>query len=161
MNNFALYLNKTSAMLESTMEHLQLLAEKEKINFLLFNEKAEYRNWFPILKKDISIDCILVLGGDGTILGAVKYSLKYKAPLLGINLGHLGFLSESSLDELDRSIRDLRNNKYKILSRMMMKATVKSIYPSAPFKGERKKEIIGGREKEQALPVIRQGFLLY
>ncbi|MCF7918350.1 MAG: NAD(+)/NADH kinase [Candidatus Cloacimonetes bacterium] len=134
MNNFALYLNETTPEVESTLEHLKLLAVKERVNFLLFDEQFVYKSWFPVMTGDTKIDCILVLGGDGTILRAVKYSLKYQAPLLGINLGHLGFLSEGNLSDLERSIHDLRDNKYKILSRMMLKATVKRAeYPSKSY----------------------------
>ena len=125
MNNFALYLNVIANNMEPTLKYLQILSANENVNIYLFSEQAEFQEWFPVMQNGTKIDCILVMGGDGTILRAVKYSLKYKAPLLGINLGHLGFLSESSLEELEKSIIDLKNNKYKILSRMMLKAMVK------------------------------------
>jgi NAD+ kinase len=44
---------------------------------------------------------------------------------MGINLGHLGFLSEISLEELGKSIQELKKEKYKILSRMMLKITIR------------------------------------
>jgi NAD kinase len=100
--------------MEPTLKYLQILSVKENVNIYLFSEQSEFQEWFPVMQKGAKIDCILVMGGDGTILRAVKYSLKYKAPLLGINLGHLGFLSESSLEELEKAIIDLKNNKYKI-----------------------------------------------
>jgi NAD+ kinase len=71
------------------------------------------------------IDCILVCGGDGTILRAKDLALKTSAPILGINLGYLGFLSESTLPEIRASIRDLIAGKFKILSRMLILCSVK------------------------------------
>ena len=66
------------------------------------------------------IDFILCFGGDGTILHSVEYSIFHKAPVLGVNLGKLGFLSGTSLKDLKRSIFALINGKYKIENRMLL-----------------------------------------
>ncbi len=76
-------------------------------------------------RKKISIDCILVFGGDGTILKAKQLALDTGAPILGINLGYLGFLSESVLPEIASSLQDLKNGKYKILKRMLIECQLK------------------------------------
>ena len=50
-----------------------------------------------------SADLVLALGGDGTILAAAEYARRCDVPLLGVNLGHMGFLAEATdqgLDEL-------------------------------------------------------------
>ncbi len=49
---------------------------------------------------------LIVLGGDGTILSALDYAVPYDIPILGINLGRLGFLSEIETGELDEGVID-------------------------------------------------------
>lgn len=72
-----------------------------------------------------TIDWILVFGGDGTILRAKDIAIETGAPVLGINLGYLGFLSEASLTELRSSISKLMQNRYRILSRMLLSCAVR------------------------------------
>ena len=45
-------------------------------------------------------DFIIVLGGDGTILAMAPVAAPYQVPLLGVNLGHVGFMSEMEFPEL-------------------------------------------------------------
>ncbi|HCX72863.1 MAG TPA: NAD(+) kinase, partial [Candidatus Cloacimonas sp.] len=98
------------------------------INFFRF---CQQQNFYPDFINYISkidsekLECILVFGGDGTILSAVEYSLQYNAPLLGINIGKLGFLSESNFKELEKSIENLKRNRYKIQKRMLLKVQLK------------------------------------
>ena len=66
------------------------------------------------------IDFRISLGGDGTILRHVHRYPHIQAPLLGINLGSLGFLADIPLDEIYPSLEDLLNGHYTIQSRMMM-----------------------------------------
>ena len=49
-----------------------------------------------------AIDAIIVVGGDGSILDASVYSIKHDAPILGINLGRVGYLSEIDVCDLDK-----------------------------------------------------------
>ena len=125
MNNFLLYFNLSDDRCDNIYKKLQIIAESNNVNFYLLEEQKECKKYFPLLTKQNKIDCVLVFGGDGTILRAVKSALDYEVPIMGINLGHLGFLSEISLDELDKAIKELKNEKYKILSRMMLKITIK------------------------------------
>ena len=76
-------------------------------------------------KKGISLDAILVFGGDGTILGAVDFSLQSSAPILGINMGKLGFLSDFSISEFDKYIGNLINAEYRVFERMLLEALVR------------------------------------
>ena len=73
-----------------------------------------------LLKK---CDIILTIGGDGTILHAVEHSLRVSKPLLGINTGRVGFLTQLEADELDK-LAALRERKYTILHRMLIEATL-------------------------------------
>lgn len=71
------------------------------------------------------IDCVLVFGGDGTILRAKTIAILTGAPILGINLGWLGFLSETTFKELESSIQNLLQNRYKLISRMLLNCKLK------------------------------------
>lgn len=111
MNNFGIFINPFSKEVNEVFDLLGKLYKKNKISFFKLTENeisfpefiTEYKS-----SKETKLDCILSFGGDGTFLRAVEFSLKYNSPLLGINLGKLGFLSESSLRELEKSIEDLK-----------------------------------------------------
>ena len=70
------------------------------------------------------IECILVIGGDGTILAAASRLVGKNIPLLGINLGTMGFLADVDLKELPDTIDDLLADQYELEKRIMLKAEV-------------------------------------
>lgn len=69
-------------------------------------------------------ECIIVFGGDGTLLGAARKAVGSKTPFLGINLGHLGFLTEIDIPEALPSLQKLLDGEYDIEERMMLQAQV-------------------------------------
>ena len=73
----------------------------------------------------IDIERLIVLGGDGTLLGAARKMGIYGIPILGVNLGGLGFLTETSHSELPEMLRLMIENKLDIQERTMLKTTVK------------------------------------
>ncbi|MCL6610997.1 MAG: NAD(+)/NADH kinase [Peptococcaceae bacterium] len=70
------------------------------------------------------IECLLVIGGDGTILNSARAAAASGVPVLGINLGHLGFLSEIDLPDLQSGLESVVNRDYHIEERMMIEASV-------------------------------------
>ncbi|OEF98453.1 NAD(+)/NADH kinase [Desulfuribacillus alkaliarsenatis] len=70
------------------------------------------------------VDIIFVLGGDGTLLGIARDFAAYEIPLLGINVGNMGFLSESEPEDLEITIDKIINGEYYIENRMMLQAQV-------------------------------------
>ncbi len=72
-------------------------------------------------------DCelIIVLGGDGTILRGAEYARRDDVPLLGLNLGHMGFLAESERDDLPSVIDAVVNRAYTVENRMTCEVEVK------------------------------------
>ena len=67
-------------------------------------------------------DFAFVIGGDGTILKAARFYSEYETPIFGINLGRLGFLSQSSPDNLVQSVNMILNEDYKVEKRAMLTA---------------------------------------
>lgn len=65
-------------------------------------------------------DLLAVLGGDGTLLSALDYALPNDIPMLGINLGRLGFLSEVAPEDLERDVTRVLEGHYTVDSRMTM-----------------------------------------
>lgn len=66
------------------------------------------------------IDCLFVLGGDGTILKAARKASFTNVSMLGINLGRLGFLTEIELNDIDKAITDIINGDCIIEKRIML-----------------------------------------
>ena len=67
-------------------------------------------------------DAVLVLGGDGTILSVAAEVSKRNIPIIGINLGRLGFLSSIEPDELEEGLNKLFAGEYVIEERLMLEA---------------------------------------
>lgn len=69
-------------------------------------------------------DLVCVLGGDGTLLGIARQLAGRSLPVLGINLGTLGFLSEAEPENLQHAVDNLLLGKYDIEERTMLEATL-------------------------------------
>lgn len=68
-------------------------------------------------------DMLIAFGGDGTILHLARTVALHSVPVLGVNLGSLGFMSELEVNELDR-LRDLAQGRFTVESRMMLDVSV-------------------------------------
>lgn len=82
---------------------------------------------FTIDSMRYGVDFVLVIGGDGTLLKSARFYAKEFTPVFGINLGRLGFLSQTNKDELEQSLDKILNNKYKIEDRLMLVSNDKTL----------------------------------
>ncbi len=73
-----------------------------------------------------SVDLIVVLGGDGTLLSVARSAAAAGVPVMGINYGSLGFLTSTVREESERAIDDLVAGRYDRSSRMMLRASVET-----------------------------------
>ncbi|GGI95826.1 NAD kinase [Alicyclobacillus cellulosilyticus] len=72
----------------------------------------------------LPLELLFVLGGDGTLLTAARRFAHHGVPLLGINIGHLGFLSEAEPAELEETVRRVVHKEYDLERRLMLEAAV-------------------------------------
>ena len=97
-----------------------------------WDELGAGRARFPlaeVLGRDSDIDGVelaIVLGGDGTILRAAEVTRGSAAPILGVNMGHVGFLAESERDDLDDAVQRVIARDYRVEERMALDVRVKS-----------------------------------
>jgi NAD+ kinase len=70
-------------------------------------------------------DLIVVLGGDGTLLSLVPYAGAREVPVLGINVGRLGFLTATAADEARRALQAVLQGEYECEARLMLHAEVR------------------------------------
>lgn len=95
------------------------LATKEELQDIL------EENDFEIVESNP--DLIIVIGGDGTMLSAIKRHRYKKTPFLGVNTGSLGFLPSVPPSDLNIIVEILKNKKYKITSYPLLKVKGKTV----------------------------------
>ncbi len=71
------------------------------------------------------VDLIIVLGGDGTLISVARLVGDLRTPILGVNLGSLGFLTEITLGEIYPILEQVVQGEFTVSSRMMLEAVVR------------------------------------
>lgn len=106
---------------EVTMQIKAYLEEKGKC--CLLSQKDGEGNLIPDTVPE-NVDCALVLGGDGTLIRAARQLRGHSIPLLGINLGTLGYLTEIEVQNMQDAIDQLVSEIPVVENRMMLKGTL-------------------------------------
>ena len=83
-----------------------------------FQGKIEYFTSLPS-----SAELVLVIGGDGSVIDASRIAIELDIPLLGVNLGNLGYLSEVEIDALD-TLKKLLDGDYIVDEKMLLEASI-------------------------------------
>jgi NAD+ kinase len=73
---------------------------------------------------DQPVDMVLAVGGDGTVLEAARRAVEIDRPMLGVNLGTIGFLAEAEPDEMETMLDALATGRYEIEPRNTIRATM-------------------------------------
>jgi NAD+ kinase len=76
------------------------------------------------LDHNSGVDLIVAIGGDGTVLKAVRVGLRTGAPVYGINAGHLGFLADGEPEDLEDTIDRIAKRAWFTSSRMLIEASI-------------------------------------
>ncbi len=71
------------------------------------------------------LDCLVTLGGDGTIVRAVRAVAAAGVPILGVNLGRLGFLAEVEPEQIEPALAAVLRGEYHLERRMMLRSTLR------------------------------------
>jgi len=77
------------------------------------------------VKPEDGIELMVVLGGDGTILRGAEWVLDSEIPLLGVNLGHIGFLAEAESSEIDSIVAHVVDRSYTVEERFTIDITLR------------------------------------
>lgn len=106
-------------------------------------------------------DCVLVLGGDGTLLQAARDMIDKDIPLLGVNLGTLGYLAEVEEAGIEDALKMLLCGEFEVESRMMLSG---KIVRGKYHEGKHLEKGIGSKEKEESyalndISITRSGSL--
>ena len=129
MNIFYIITNhQKDEKLEVTRKIQGYLEEKGKICYIqqLAKEGTEEEGYKFTNAEEIpaEVECVLVLGGDGTLIQAARDTIKRNIPLLGFNFGTLGFLAEIEKENMYTALDKLMADEFYLESRMMLTGTV-------------------------------------
>jgi NAD+ kinase len=80
-----------------------------------------------VIEDDVAPEMMLAVGGDGTMLVAVHDALEWDVPVLGFNLGTLGFLTEADPDTLGQVVSRLAAGDYDVVDRLTLSASVRGV----------------------------------
>ena len=81
----------------------------------------------------VEVEGVLVLGGDGTLLQAARDVINRQLPLLGINLGNLGYLAEIDADKIDEALEKLVHGQFTTEHRMMLTGVIQKDVKTEDF----------------------------
>lgn len=119
------YLDSLSKLF-STLSRFNVTIEMEQkfYNYLckMLPQAPKVDNIIP--SDGASAEIALSIGGDGTFLRTARRVAQKNIPIVGINTGHLGYLTDATMNEAEMVINDLINKKYQIEERTMLEVTL-------------------------------------
>jgi NAD+ kinase len=115
MNQFYIITNKTKDKEMEITHRIQAYIEKKGKKCKLATEGSNVPD---------GTDCILVVGGDGTFIRAARELMNDNIPLLGINMGRLGYLTEAEVSNVEESLDKLIDGETEVEERMMLRGSV-------------------------------------
>ncbi|MBL7997999.1 MAG: NAD(+)/NADH kinase [Candidatus Kapabacteria bacterium] len=125
MKRVGLYVNlgKPDALkrVEHAAKHLRSLGAEccvePEVKARITPAVAKYLEPVPLNEYDKFADVVISFGGDGTMLRCARTLLHSDIPIMGVNLGKLGFLAEFSVDDVDRALDDMMSGNYRVVDR--------------------------------------------
>jgi NAD+ kinase len=128
MNRIGIIINPKKSQARETLKKLVNYLSKRRKSIILEKISAKLIQRPRLGAKDNKAyqrcDLIIALGGDGTLLRAVRMLKGKEIPILGVNLGGLGFLTEVTLGELYKTLSDVLADRYRLEERIGLEATL-------------------------------------
>ncbi|MDZ7263903.1 MAG: NAD(+)/NADH kinase [candidate division KSB1 bacterium] len=122
--------NTTKSMIQGILPEVIAWMEERKISYLVDRELLKLVQ-LPSSAKTVTMselvqtcDIMLAFGGDGTILATARSIGASGVPILGINIGRLGFLAEVTIEDLYERLEEIMRQEYFILDRMVLEANI-------------------------------------
>ena len=126
MKSIGIIANVKKELTKGVVEEIIRWANKEKLSFFVCEELTSLighkEDSLPADKLWQVSKVLLSLGGDGTLLASARAVGKHETPILGINLGGLGFLTEINSIDLQTTLSKLKSESYFIEKRMVLEA---------------------------------------
>jgi len=111
-------------MRERSFEAVEFPIVRSESSFAADRPSVEPSPHADTLTKLAQADILVVLGGDGSLLAAARLAAPLGVPILGVNLGHLGFLSEVEEENVFDAIETVAAGSFRVEQRMMLDACV-------------------------------------
>lgn len=128
MNNFLIITNpakkeavKNSKIIEKMIIDAGCLCTGNIMTEKMGEDRTTYTNPLSVPKET---EAVIVLGGDGTFIHAAKDLLKLRLPLIGVNYGTLGYLSETEVENFRDAVSRLKNDDFIIEERMLLRGEI-------------------------------------
>ena len=132
---FGIIGNKNKAAIDKVIMSLVKYFQRKNISYYLHDDFKQIIKSKDISNKFLRIgtlinksDMIVSIGGDGTFLNSTRMIKHADKPVIGINLGTLGFMSDIMPTEIEKFFGEVINNKYKIIDLHLAKCTVNGKY---------------------------------
>jgi NAD+ kinase len=120
------YQTKKSASIQKVLSCLaehqaEIYVDREYYDFLTLDQHLDVRATSMIEGDDFEADFVISMGGDGTFLKAASRVREKMIPIVGVNMGRLGFLADVSTSEIERCVDALYEDDFSIESRALIK----------------------------------------
>jgi NAD+ kinase len=128
MEKFCIVTNLTKDKNLDLTNHIKEFLEERGKTCVVAKERTEEdpllvkRNHLSVIPEDT--DLCIVLGGDGTLLQAARSIAYMDIPIIGVNLGQLGYLTEVEEADIDDALERILEGRYEIEERMMLRGTI-------------------------------------
>ena len=126
--NIGIYIKeKAYQEIDNEALHSLISSLKNHTPKVFIEDDADYQNdsIMKLNNKEFvsKVDLIIVFGGDGTLLNSARKYLKNNIPILGINMGNVGFLTDVKTEDFESIIQDILNGKFEIEERNLVSAS--------------------------------------